>query len=290
MSKKHLEATIKKLVAEQFRRLRDRNSQPSFQDSDEIEDYFNSDLDMSDTPSKKSPEELRSFWDVMMTEDAPPPEADKDDAFGTHLFGNQRDIEEDPNTPEEDRFYDALDDHVVSNESGRLGAIIPQLLDFKNQGKYAEFLEPPDKPLYRFLSDIPVELAAQRLGMPVEEVKKMSGEVFQSTGSPAPYSPRKGLASWSTEPTKLSGFVKPAYRNSVVLLLKTNKNNGNFVLNPYSLKKATTDVMKAYLENENEVVSYGDVAVDEAAFLYIDADGTDLTSREVTNLLIDAVS
>lgn len=70
MSSKQLETIIRKLVSEQFRRMRDRTSQP-FEQEDEIEDYFNSDLDQSDVRSKKkSPEELRSFWDVMMTEDA----------------------------------------------------------------------------------------------------------------------------------------------------------------------------------------------------------------------------
>lgn len=197
----------------------------------------------------------------------PPPEATKKDVFGTHLFGDRRGIKKDPDTPQEDDFYVALKRHVVDNTSDRILKIAPQLLALKDAGKYAEFLQPPNEPLYRFVSNISPNLAAERLGMNVDELKSQPHVPVSAKGNLAPYQPRKGIASWSTEPSGLDGFVN-ASPGQVVILFKTSPQSGNFVLNPYKLHDIVDPAIASYLSQENEVISVGDVSVEAAAFYY----------------------
>lgn len=198
----------------------------------------------------------------------PPPEATKKDVFGTHLFGDRRGIKKDPDTPQEDDFYKALKVHVVENSSDRILRLAPQLLALKNAGKYKEFLEPPNEPLYRFVSNIEPELAAHRLGMPVDQIKSQPHVPVAANGSLTPYSPRKGgMASWSTDPSGLEGFVNPS-PGQVVILFKTSPQSGNFVLNPYKLHDVVDATVANFLAQENEVISVGSVAVEAAAYYY----------------------
>jgi hypothetical protein len=202
------------------------------------------------------------------------PEAPKNAEFGEYLFGDRRrdaPAKDESNTKKEWDFDQALYSHIVNNYSSPLVKIIPKLVQLKNQGKYSKYLEPPPGLVYRFVSDLSPERAALMLGIELSELKKHRDTVTSTEDIPHSYTPRKHIASWTTNPEKLknSEFAQSPYEGKVVVLLVADTStSGEFLLNPTNLKKVVDDNSKRFLNKENEVISAGEVQIVRASFLY----------------------
>lgn len=202
------------------------------------------------------------------------PEAPKNAEFGQYLFGSNRvDVpaKNEPDTKKEFEFDNALRTHIVNNYSNPLKSLIPKLVQLKNQGEYSKYLEPPRGLVYRFVSDLSPERGALMLGIELSELKKHTDAVTSTEDIPHSYTPRKHIASWTTNPEKLknSEFAELPYPGKVVVLLVADTStSGEFLLNPNNLKKVVDPNSKRFLNKENEVISAGEVQIVRASFFY----------------------
>lgn len=208
-----------------------------------------------------------------LKEAAPSPEADEEDPFGKYLFGQKRKLPE-PDTEDESYFEKAFESFVLENMDNGLARFIPTLIELKNEGKYAQYLQPPAGKVWRIISGLSTSDAAKILNLNEEEMLELSNihnqQVVVSPKTNFTYDSTyrgKRIASWTDdlESSDLEGFFE-LYENTVTVLLESNTSNGEFLFNPTNMKKIVSDEVKTFLETENEVMSVGKVLVTKAVF------------------------
>jgi len=205
-----------------------------------------------------------------------PPDAESDDPFGTHLFGNARQIEDDwDDTDLESEFFKSLYSHIADNESEEFSKLAKKLLAIKNSGKYSKYLVPSSEPVYRFLSDVSVSKAASILGIPEKMIVNDTNEVIEVNKS-FPLSDKEDLVrSWTANPYShaISGFVN-LHEKSVNIVFRVDSPGNNFILNCDTIstillgKGSDASHLGTLIWKEKEVVSVGPVVVNKAAFYY----------------------
>ncbi len=231
-----------------------------------------------------------------------PPDAESDDPFGTHLFGNARQIEDDwDDTDFEEEFFKALNKHVTDNFSSALEKIGQKLLSVKNTGKYAKYLVPANEPVYRFMSNVTIEKASSIFGMSVDQIMKafdQAPDKIVEVNKSFPLSDNQNkVRSWTTNPygSDMEYFVKPNM-DMLNIVFRVDQPGDNFVLNSKELSDAllnggTSDAryVGVNLQSEKEVISIGPVTVNKAAF-YLCDDKFGMHSSRVHQYLADAIT
>lgn len=228
----------------------------------------------------------------VLKEELPEPEANEEDPFGKYLFGQKRKLPE-PDTREENYFEKSFEDFVLGNEHSSLSQMLPELIKLKNEGKYSEYLQPPQGNVWRIISGLTVGAASSILNVSPEIIQTMAKQdrAILSPVTGFTYASGYGsrnVASWTNrlEYADLEAFIE-SYPESVTILLQSDTSSGEFIFNPDGMKKIVSDEVKLFLENEEEVISTGNVVITKAAFYYDEEDPYD--SEDVHQFLIKAI-
>lgn len=224
----------------------------------------------------------------VISEAMPEPEAPpgaKDAWFGNYLFAPARadlppEAKEEEDTKEEKEFYHNLDGHYGF---GDYLENLDQILPIIKKGYYKKILSPPKGRVYRFLSGLNVEDASKILRLDPKEIVEAPKKGYWVTGggtiNPLNYSKRNSTQSWSTSmnPKWMAKTLDHAARPlsparvAILLVADTTKGGNTFFMNPKGVKNIKGMAPEAYLENE--VISYGPVEFEEAAFIKNDYPG-----------------
>lgn len=215
---------------------------------------------------------------VLLAEAAPPPpdepSVEPGEAMGRYVFPNDRINssaykgvgEED--TELEQEFWYALDRHYNGNDTGRLRAVWPKIIELERRGLYSSILSPPSGKVYRLMSLEPAR-AALFLGLTEAEIVTASGEA-QVAPSPPPYRPRDFLSSWTLDPQamiKISGtdFIN-AKPGQCSLLFVADTGTAEFLMNPREFGRGWK-VGQDYA-HEQEVIGGGEIPIETAAWMW----------------------
>lgn len=195
--------------------------------------------------------------------------------FGKVLFAPERmdKVKEEPNTPLEDEFLSSLGYHLTSDMDRNLARIAPLILKIIRQKKYEKLLKPPGGYVYRFLNNVPLQVASKILGLNEEELLEESGKAWYVETN-AKLKPKEGnrgrIQSWTIKPSVNALMLTPSYgslgTSEVAMLLEADIQAGRnkFFINPILFSK-----LKGGFEefvDEKETISYGPVKLSGASF------------------------
>lgn len=192
--------------------------------------------------------------------------------FGKVLFSPDRNdkVEEEENTKVENDFFWALDLHFDNEGSNALKKILPYISKLIKQGKYEQFLKPPEGYAYRFLNNIPISVASKFLGLDKSELLKGAQKAWYiETNAKLKPKNKAGVQSWTTKPNVNALYwigvqTKTLDSNRVAILLETHtRAGGHFFLNPSLTSKI--EKWQNYT-NESEVISLGPVKLIGASY------------------------
>lgn len=209
-----------------------------------------------------------------------PPEGDEDDPLGEYVFASLRpDVPQpkEPDTALERDLADAFHKHF----HGRPDALQSQIGTILSlQDDYPEFFMPPDryKSAYRTLT-VPQAVLEQIVGQPISESEK-DGEVHVKQGGVQVPFKGRNFFSWTANPNILFGLKKnwgslfntdwirrKVGASGFVAVLKADIGSNTFFLNPDRMRKTG---LAGEFDYQVEVISVGDVTLDEVAFFYFD--------------------
>lgn len=208
-------------------------------------------------------------------------EAGPDDIFGRLLFAKnrKRTYLNEPDTPEEERFFKDLKQHyrgISGDNPGWVSALEgwgPQLADLVASGKYTDLLEPPSVPLYRWVTDLRFETLKKFLTNPPDALQPNEPTL---TGEGVTRRSRSSsVQSWTSrlDVSVLMGLPSTDGTGDVHLLLEAHPhdNPGVFFLNPAGMKDvqfhSSVDLM---VQGEDEVASIGPVRFKRSVAIRID--------------------
>jgi len=226
------------------------------------------------------------------------PDGDEDDAFGSYLFGSQRNSVEEPNTKKEEEVFNAIDQHIVSNNSGPLAKVADDIKHSVSTGAYSQYLAAPmGVDVYRLTQANTPKRCAQILGIGVDELDEFEAGTAQEVYSNIPnYQSRKVISSWSLEPEEALAFASEHavyHDEGYFILLVSNTNSGDFILNGEELGQlfaddgdpATGELVELRSE-EAEVVLVGDTQVERAiVFRWDGVDGIEMAASAILELI-----
>lgn len=204
------------------------------------------------------------------------PDGAEDDAFGSYLFGSQRNSVDEPNTKREEDVYNAIEQHIVSNNSGPLAKVADDIKHAVSTGAYSQYLAAPmDTDVYRLTQANTPKRCAQILGIGIDELANFEAGTAEEVYSNIPnYQSRKVISSWSLEPEEALAFASEHavyHDEGYFILLISNTNYGDFILNGEELGQlfaddgdSTTGELVELLSEEAEVVLVGDCQVERA--------------------------
>ena len=132
------------------------------------------------------------------------PDGDEDDAFGSYLFGSQRNSVEEPNTKKEEEVFNAIDQHI-----GPLAKVADDIKHSVSTGAYSQYLAAPmGVDVYRLTQANTPKRCAQILGIGIDELDEFEAGTAQEVYSNIPnYQSRKVISSWSLEPEEALAFA-----------------------------------------------------------------------------------
>lgn len=230
---------------------------------------------------------LRSIVREMILEARKPPKPDEPqvrpgEAMGQYLMPDERnnyryrDVEE-SDTPIEEDFITALNDHYSRSESGALIKIWPKIWKIAQSGLYSKWLQPPaGKKAYRAIGDVSLETAVRVTGLTKRDLQEEANRAHRVEGSPAVLRPNMPIASWTLSPTVdiVSFFIGGASDDRVSILFEARcepfgAGGGNFLMNPMNFSRDFA-LGKSY-EEEAEVISYGPVEIESLSYIYYDS-------------------
>lgn len=219
---------------------------------------------------------LREFVRTVLSEERGAAQGPASGHFGKYVFADQRDdVPPEPNTPEEDKLADALNQHYHGRPDA-LSGWIDELLAHKDD--YPQFFEPPRryKKAYRTMT-VPASVFADVMGRAATE-EDMDGDVHVDRGSSVgPYKGRR-FFSWALDPGVFFGlrkewgslfgtdWVKKSIgKGGFVMFLSARTDANDFVLNPLKMRK--TDIAGEFAY-QMEVLGVGDIALDDVSYFY----------------------
>lgn len=218
-------------------------------------------------------------------------EASDDAPFGNYLFGSLRsDVDED-DTGEEKDFINALNNHMLQNQPQELASMSDELIDLKNQGEYGQYLEPPNKPVYRGIVVQP-EVADILLGVDEFELTINPGVAKVATYV---NDYESEISSWTINPTTTIEFLDRImdWDECVAIIFMANPDAGDFLLNPETLPAmanvGSNSSFSSMMKSEKEVVLTGNAKVAKAAYMYFDAEHDERSIFETGRQLLRAL-
>lgn len=190
--------------------------------------------------------------------------------YGRVLFSPQRTdkVEEEPNTDEESKLFDAIKLHYLEGVSEDLNKFYRKILALIKKGKYKNLLAPPPGFVYRLLNNVSVEDASKILGLSINKLKRQSEEfnLIRKKKVLRSLSRKQQLQSWTLGPVSstLSGTdYTNLWPGKVMLLAKSSITDGRFFMSPDFASKI---VGLEKFSKEREVISIGPVKVSEVAY------------------------
>lgn len=261
---------------------------------------------------------LRSIVRELILEDRKPPKPDEPqvrprEAMGQYFMPDERtdyryrDVEE-KDTPIEEDFITALDDHYGRNSPGALIRVWPKIWKIAQSGLYSKWLQPPaKKKAYRAIGGVSLETAVRVTGLTKEDLQEEANRAHRVEGSPAVFRPKMPIASWTLTPTVdlVSFFIGSVAEGAgdvsddrVSMLFEARcepfgGGGGNFLMNPRNFSRDFA-LGQSY-EEEAEVISHGPVEIESLSYIYHDSmsgpnKGEKLpNSREAASMLIKAL-
>lgn len=226
------------------------------------------------------------------------PEAKKDDIFGRYLFAPQREDladkeKKEDNTSDEESLFYALR-RWYENAPSSLRSMFDTIEDEIEKGNYKGILAPPEgAPAYRFINNVSLSDAASILGMDEEEIIESNGEptIASSPGFLPPYS--SDLQSWTLSGdydgiSKILDTTDNTHliQDCVAIVMQADVDDADFIINPNGIQNVKG--LPSFAYEENETISYGDVPLSKAAFIYNPEDADEVLSLH--DVIYDLVS
>lgn len=210
--------------------------------------------------------------------------------YGQVLFAPQRTDtpSREPNTPEEDDAWDAFQQHYFGGNDQDLNALMPEILAAKQSGKYADFLNVPDKypTAYRLMADVPEDVLLHMLAQPLGSAPRgvIHGGTYRAKNDPV------NVSSWTVDPAVIIPLVDDfgtLYRRHpvsfhVILVADIGENREQFLINPDKYKAAPT--LAGHFSYQKEILSTGVVALKR--IIYCNKDEFDGSDRRIVKWLI----
>lgn len=206
------------------------------------------------------------------------PEASSDSIYGQYLFAPDRSdlpakAKKEVDTEEEIELKNALNDWYDTASPGELENHIDWIVDAIESGEYKKILAPPaNKPVYRWMSNININSAASILETSPEHIVSTSRQptLVRSPGTLIPK--YIDFQSWTTNLSLIPDIVTKdlgdsfLHSKSVSVIVESKTNLGTFFMNPKGVKNISN--MSEYSYRQDEVISYEDVPLIRAAFIY----------------------
>ena len=205
------------------------------------------------------------------------PEAPEDAPFGQYLFAPDRkdlagEEKKESNTDAEMHFRDALFDHYLG-DSYLLGTLAQKVKAMVDKGWYTKILAAPETTVYRWISDVSMEAAANMLKTSVEDLEESAGRATKyGPGVMVPggiIGADSKIHSWTTkldEEWILADLQPPPLQpgqTAMILVARTSRRN--FFINPKGI--ADVERMPRYAYYQDEVISHGPIEFETACVL-----------------------
>lgn len=213
--------------------------------------------------------------------------------FGAVLFAPQRrDVRNppEPNTPDEERVFDAFQKHYFGGRDTALVKELPRLLKAMNSGKHSEFLRVPKqyKYAYRLMADLPAATLKSVFNIPVSGDRGIArGGTYTNT--------RNVLSSWTVDyavlPKIVDDFGGKLYRKNadsyhVLVIADLDRSRNAFIMNPD--KYYDIPSMAGQFSYQREIISHKPVKLLKTIFCNKNQFGGD--DRMIVQWLMDGVS
>ena len=210
---------------------------------------------------------LVEFYQFVLNETKP--EAPPTAQFGQFAFATTRKDVPAPrekNTPEEEEVRKALDTYMIDNHKGPLDAKANLLMQLRQQGYYANVLDPSHYAVaYRVLELQPETLAGL---FHISEYQLGPSGVR----GPGVLNPHTGTVSgWTVDPVRLISKLPPFGNGEAFAIFAARIAQYKFFGNPGKLATSIGD--EAFAE-EMETIAIGPVSYEKCAYTIIPSDAT----------------
>jgi hypothetical protein len=215
---------------------------------------------------------IKSLLEYMFRE---APEASSDSVYGKYLFAPDRqDLKpkekEEQNVEAEEELKTALSSWYGGGGAWGLEDQIDWIMDAIESGEYKKILAPPkNTKVYRWLCNLHVDTAANILQIDPQNISTIPTLIKAPGNLQGKYSE---FQSWTTNVDKLISIVPndlgdtTLAENSVAMIVESNTKLGKFLLNPKGIQHIRG--LPSYAYTQDEIISYEDVHLTKAAFLY----------------------
>jgi len=207
------------------------------------------------------------------------PEAPKNSIAGEYLWadpmnGVRRDDAVEKDSKDEVKALRGIQGWYITGLQGPIKKALPVIQQLVDEGHYKKYFNPPNTPMYRWLSRMEPTTVAKVFNLDIDELLANKNQV-QVFGPGTLRAQRgKSVTSWTVEPSlemlKQMSSPRPYY-TTVLVKARPNFGGNNFLLNPTELLRTfDPELFSSFLEEEMETIAVGDVHYESVVVLYID--------------------